>query len=235
MILRILLAVALVAGSAGSAAAQDRLRPEASDLPEVSIQYRANIRSAFHEAFAEDVQARMLLLPSFAVEEAIGLRKRNGTYELFGLTATQQIWGYSTLAMLRSGEEGMMSDDGKDLGAEEAVRIEKSLPAKPEDLPLQRCAVPLDPAPAEAILRAWRTMLDEVRPTDGPELGLDGESYTFSMPGPGGERSGEAWSPRKGSRVYRLTELAAAMRSYCRAPESRGLRTLVALAGKVAP
>jgi hypothetical protein len=234
MILRILIAVLFAASGVSSVAAQDRLRP-VTHGDEISDRYQADIRSAFREAFAGDVRARVVFLPSFALEEAIGLRERNGTYELFALAATQQIWGYSTARMLRSGEEGLTDDDGKNLGPAEAARIDANLPPKPEDLPLQRCAVALDAAPAEAILGAWRVMLDQVQPTDGPELGLDGNTYIFAMPAPGGERSGEAWSPRKGSHVYRLTELATAMRSYCRAPEARGLRTLIALAGRVAP
>jgi hypothetical protein len=209
MISRLTLAVALAIGLVGSAAAQDRLKPLSRNLPEVSIQYGANLHRAFHEAFDADVLARVLFLPSFEPEEAIGLRKRGGVYEVFTLSAAQLIWAYS----------------------DPAAAAQAGLPTRPEDVPLTRCTITLDAAPAEAILQAWRAMLGEVRAEDGPTLGVDGETYDFTMPGPDGERSGEALSPHPATRVGTLVRLAEAMRDYCQTGQKSNLSSLTALAG----
>jgi hypothetical protein len=124
------------------------------------------------------------------------------------------------------------SPDGpsfRDVSGEEIARLQEGLPENPADLPVARCAVPVDSALAAGLIRAWRGMLAEVAP-DPWQPGLDGISYNFAMALDGRTLEGETWSPRPKTRPARLAALAEAMRDHCEAPDPAKLARIEALA-----
>lgn len=219
---------------ATSAIAQQRLAPVREPYDAISAGYQADIKRAFREAFAPGVRLRAIVTPSFQLEYVVGLRQQDDRNEIFMLRpASRQIWDYATIARLRSGHGGVLTGNLLDPNAElrdvtqdEIKRLEEGLPADPGDLPLTRCAVAIDPALATVLQAVWRRMLDEVRPGERLEGGADGTAYRFSMELDGRSRSGETWSPERGTRMARLVRIAEAMREYCETRQAARLQEL---------
>ncbi|HTU10604.1 MAG TPA: hypothetical protein VMG08_06850 [Allosphingosinicella sp.] len=237
---RLLIAV-LTACLTGEAMAQDRLMPVRQPDDPLLAAYRADISRAFAEAFEPDVALRAVLLPSFQVEQVVGIRRRGDGYEIFALRPSLQLWTYQSLARLRSGRGGVMTLEGelgdpdaelRDGTQDEIRRLEAGLPEDPRDVPLTRCAVPLEAAIVSRLRAVWRGMLDEVRPGERLDGGADGTSYEFSMEAAGLALRGETWSPRRGTRLARLVGLAEAMRDYCDTRRPERLRALTRLVGQ---
>lgn len=120
----------------------------------------------------------------------------------------------------------------RDTTADEIARLEEGLPENPADLPLTRCAVPVDEAVAAALVRAWRRMLEEVGP-DPWGQGADGTDYRFALAADGRALEWETWSPRPNTGPARLAELAETMKSHCETPDPARLRRIEALARRL--
>ena len=237
-----LLFVAIAAALAVGSAAQPRLVAPEEPNGAIPAAYQRDVRQVFAEAHGADVVLRAIVLPGFGVEFAVGLRRRGAGYEIFSLTPSEQIWAFQRLAMLRSGEMGatvlegggegedMLSGELRDISGEEIARLEALLPEDPTELPLARCAVAVDSRTAAALVGAWQTMLEAMRPGDELEVGADGTSYLFSMEIGVRSLSGEAWSPERRSRPGRLARIAEAMRDHCGDRREETLREIVALA-----
>jgi hypothetical protein len=121
----------------------------------------------------------------------------------------------------------------RDVTGEKIAQMREGLPENPADLPVTRCAVPVDESVAATLMRGWRKMLADVGP-DSWEAGLDGTSYTFAMVEDGRTLEGETWTPRRGSRPARLAALAETMLEHCQAPEPARLARIETLARKLA-
>ena len=81
----------------------------------------------------------------------------------------------------------------------------------------------------ERIRRVWQQMLLAARHPKNPTLGLDGETFHFSMwIQDHGIVSGEVWSPDRGSRTRALTDLADGLAKYARgAADEKALQKLL--------
>jgi len=219
-----------LAATAVPASAQDRLFHVTRMEGEPFAGYEANIRLVFGEVYRADVLASVIVKPSFSPEIAIGLRAKGNGYELFALTPKEMIWTYSTIASMERGSQHVMNDKGVDITAREIATLKATVPARPQDLPLQRCAIALQAEPARAILAVWGKMLGEVRADDQPGFGNDGTSYIFSVPG----AEAEVWEPEKSSRVGLFVTLTEAMYAYCRSGGDGRLRRVSELAASLA-
>src|SRR6201999_3229424 len=89
--------------------AEDHLEPEQSVLggTDFSTGYDALVRDLLHDAYGRDVEARMVAVPSFVPEYAVGLRGgklvgkddfktvvKGPPYRIFVLSPQAQIWTY---------------------------------------------------------------------------------------------------------------------------------------------
>lgn len=248
----------LAALLASGAAAQPRSMAQHPRLAPVRPQtgvlgaYEAQMKRVFREAFDARVRLLAIVQRSFDTEYAVGLRQDGARYEIFALRPSRQVWAYQAIKLYRSGRAGVMIlDDPKrdkgrkggrgaeliDSGPElrdgtddEVARLEKDLPADPADLPLARCAVPVDDAAAAGVTAAWRSMLEAVRPDEDLMPGIDGTSYLFSMEADGRALAGETWTPRPGTRPAKLASLAEAMREYCETRAAGHLEEIAKLA-----
>lgn len=209
------------------APAQHRLAPETTQQDFVA-DYEADVRSVLREAFGPEVKARALVYPSFQPEFAVGLRQTAQQHEIFFIRPSRMVWTYTLVELMRRGRAGTMTFDGRDATAAEIARLTEGLPERPSDLPVERCATPVDEALAGALILAWRTMLEDIGPRR--QAGLDGVTYEFSMTSGNRSLAGEIWSPERGTRSERLVRIANLMRSYCEAPRPRAAREMLSLA-----
>ncbi len=83
------------------------------------------------------------------------------------------------------------------------------------------CEAPIDAALALRLARAWKAMLDRVRPPNQTDVGQDGEFYTFSSPS--SRVTGGTWSPTETEPGGVLAGIAQAMSSYCRSKDAASL------------
>jgi len=224
-----LLAAGVVLGAQPCGAA-DRLAPMANGVPG----YQPMVDSVLKEAFAPDVRLRAIVEPSFSPEYVVGVREREGGYWLFMVRPDSQVWRYMVARMAQGGQIQAYKPDGSpDTGYE--ARVKAGLPERPEALKLERCEVRLKPALAAELVADWRAMLAKVRPGYRPDMGLDGETYLFSMEVDDRTLAGGAWSPEPDSEPGRLVAVVEAMRDACRSRRSGDMRKLADRAQALRP
>jgi hypothetical protein len=159
----LLVAVAPAAGERllKSMAGHSRLAP-VETLPGPLAAYEADLRRVFREAFGPDVRLRALVRPSFETEYVVGLRREGAGYEIFApRPSRQQVWFYQLVKLYRSGRAGVMHVDitdsksvPRDDTGDEIAKLEKDLPPDPADLPMARCAAPVDDGLAADVIGA---------------------------------------------------------------------------------
>jgi hypothetical protein len=202
--------IALTAFLVGSASAQPKIIPRAEDHlePETSVlggntnntQFDVTLREALDEIFASDIAIRMIGMPAFGPEYAIGLRKTapvNGTMHRI-----------STLTL------------SKGHGIIEPLTVDKRGQLRPPPLPwkrnIKRCEVPIRDELGNRITEVWRKMLMRTRYSAQYTGGADGATFVFSMYVAGlGDVSGKVWIPERNSSTGTLVALANAMYDVC--------------------
>jgi hypothetical protein len=228
----LILAAALLANPA---VAQPRWQPEDHLEPDGSIlggtafssDYDTLVRDLLRDAYALRVEVRMVALPSFSPEYAVGLRsfKTYGwgaPYRIFVLTPKAQIWTYSSIAMLKSGQiktgtwGSGNQDSRQDLQKKEIARPETQVPANPRDLKIDRCDISLSEVLGDRIVEVWRKMVQATRYPAQYSAVLDGVGYHFAMVSPkAGLIAGQTRSPNPASTTGMLVTLADTMRAVC--------------------
>lgn len=206
---------------AAQASASDHLTPSASSLED----YQALVRTVLRDAFDPSVRVRAIAEPSFQPEFVVGIREQANQFEIFFIQPSRQLWGYTTLQMLKTGEIRVQKADGSP-GTQEAIaRLQAKLPPDPKTLTLERCEVGVDPELAHRVIEDWTRMLDGIAPKDRSDGQImDGVNTYFSMPGKPAE--GEAVSPDQNSKPGMLVDMAYAMRNYCRTRDPARLANL---------
>ena len=222
---------------AAPAAAQPRFQREGHLEPEGSILggtdflsgYETIVRDLLHDAYDRSVDVRMLALPSFHPEYAVGLRsyetigtgelktiRRGSPYHIFVLVPEAQIWTYQTIAMFKNGQEFAVGKDSKSANQQEIAKLQNSVPADPKDLKINRCEVNISDVLGDRIVKAWNTMLLATRYSVNNPIGLDGVGYYFSdFSSKAGPMAGQVWSPDRDSKIGTLVTLADTMRAVC--------------------
>ncbi len=197
---RFWLALAIPAVWALPALAADHLVPGDNQLAD----YQAAVKAALKDAFAPDVRARAIAEPSFQAEYAVGIKETAGAYALFSIQPARQLWG-------------------------QVQRPRGTPPADVGQLPVERCEAPLDAVLARGVIDVWGRMLAQTRPDESRSLGLDGETYYFSMDIGGRTLAGSTWSPDPQSRPGRLVGMVLALRRYCAKRQETDLTALSSL------
>ncbi len=73
----------------------DHLKPEDSLFSGVFLhKYTEMVLDAFSEVYAENVEVRTIVLPSFKPEYAVGIRKEKDVYSIFHFEPKKQYWLY---------------------------------------------------------------------------------------------------------------------------------------------
>lgn len=147
----------------------------------------------FEDAYAPDVKLHVVVFPAFRASHAVGIREANGVFTIFGLQRASHasVWELALAAWNHRLPE---------LSKEIEERI-------------WRCEARLDPALANRLIHASETMLRAAFLDD--RMGLDGEAYLVGMPTPEGVLQGRTWSPDRGSKSARFTDVAYAMGRVC--------------------
>jgi hypothetical protein len=232
---RLLILAALLLAS--PAAAQQRWQPEDHLEPEDSILggtafssgYDTTLRDLLHDAYDLNVEVRMVALPSFFPEYAVGLRglktlgagafkttARGAPYRIFVLSPSAQIWTYATIAMLNSGQERVVGDKNNEARDKQLAQLQSKVPANPHDMKINRCEADISDALGGRIIALWGKVLLSTRYSAQYPGGADGVTYHLAAFVPRrGMLAGQAWSPDRNSVTGTLVTLADTMRAVC--------------------
>jgi hypothetical protein len=205
------------------AMAQEHLVPEDSQFTRADLPPNATLLAPYHEmiitvledAFAEDVRARLIAMPSFSPEYALGLKETDGAWSIFHFQSEVQLWSYENLRMLR--------DFPADLMPSQAAAIDEAIAGYDAELPDDyhdvgtgaACETPIPAALGEDLLALWTALLLETRYGDIPNLGRDGTDYHFSMRRGGRLMAGKVWEPAPESAPGAMVSITETMRNLC--------------------
>jgi hypothetical protein len=232
---RLLILVAALLAS--PAVAQQRWQPEDHLEPEHSVLggagflsgYDALVRDLLHQAYDPSVQVRMVAMPSFVPEYAVGLRggkklgkgaftatTRGAPYRIFVLSPEVQIWTYESIASLHRGQQHALGKEGAALQKQAIARLQSRVPADPHNVKITRCEVGISDGLGDRIVKAWEMVLLSTRYSAQYPGGADGVSYHFSGFVPkAGMLDGQVWTPPRDTATGTLVTLADTMRAIC--------------------
>ena len=223
----LLLAVMLCAAPTG---ASDRLDPEDSDFAiksDWARHYDTIVLAVLKPILAPDVRIRMIAVPSFRAEYAVGLAGGNGNWRIVGVEPAIHLWMYEVM-------------DKDTLAA-------KGIPSDWHDVAVTQCDQAIAAPLAERLLNLWKTMLENSGYPKAPPLHLtpdgklpletvsireDGDVFHFAMaryP----DMTAKAWSPAPDTAPGMLVAIADTMRDYCKRKDGRLLDRLESQIGNL--
>ena len=193
----------------------DHLTPEFSMIgdPETSNWwvgggYHRLVTQVLAPAYDEKVWARVVVLPSFWKENAIGIREQDGSFEIFFVQPNVKIWNFANLFALEDNHYKTYDEDGNLVNKEEAVKLRSKLPEKIEDIELEQYAIPIASELAQELFNLFSEMLYRTKYAKDHFSGRDGITYHFSL---GGGMAGQTWSPHSETKVGRLVGITKLM------------------------
>lgn len=214
--------------TAASAATPDHLEPERSilggDLRRA--EYHTMVVTALAKAYENtQVLARVVVLPPFSPEYAVGISKERGDYKIFRLSPEKHLWLYELLRLYESGSV-TVEENGKDATAEHIRKLRAELPPSYRNVKLNECEIAIDTDLGERIRKLWKEVLFQTRyyddsPKDCPlnatciTFTTDATHYHFSMPFKMRDLSGETKSPDDASSPGKLVAISDLMAKAC--------------------
>jgi len=213
---------------ATSAFADDHLEPEYSIVggQEWSQNYDNIIVGVLHEAYERDVIARMVTIPSFQAESAVGIRKKGDRYTIFVLSPATHLWGYQILADMQN-QRDAKGNPAPDIKG--AAELSKEIPADWHDVKVNHCEVDIDAGLSQKLSDVWGKMLMQTRyPAPSDTVGVDGVIFHFYSYG----KAGQIWSP-SGGQTRALVDIAETMSAYCVDKKNSTLISLTNKANKL--
>jgi len=203
--------------------ANEHLEPEYSQFARAGLPQNATSLRPYHEivievlqgAFDADVSARLIAMPSFTPEYALGIRGTEGAYKIFYLESKSQLWSYENLKTLQElTEAGGIPGQEANLAAAIA-EYELLLPQDYHDVETDYCEIGIPSQMAENILDVWEYILAETRYGDREPVGRDGTDYHFSMRANGVIMAGKVWSPNPQSKTGAIVSITESMQNLC--------------------
>ena len=183
--------------------------------------YYEMVLKVLKDAYTEDVRARVIVMPSYGPEYAIGISEKNGRYSVFQLALDAQVWRYEMLQGAKSVDTSQFDPSVVKEFQQAIAEMEKSLPKKFEDIGVKRCEAAV-PAPlGKNIVGIWKAMLLQTRSTPERTVGRDGTDYHFSMPDETQQLSGKAWEPPTESIAGGLVRIVDTMKNFCATEDTR--------------
>lgn len=223
----------------------DHLLPEASVYTDIRTltgdkyssvyaDYEENVARVLIDAFNDSVVARVVVLPSFEPEYAVGLTLQDGNYAILVLEASTQLVNFEHLEMMRAGAYRQADDLDGSKQAAEIKDIESQLPASRKDVAVKRCERKVSERVGAKLYTLWsemlfRTRYPDLRPAnaDAPPaplgLHIDGTAYHFSFEYPGFTLAGKIHSPTEESITGRFVAITRLMKDACHAEDNEGL------------
>jgi hypothetical protein len=178
--------------------------------------YYEMVLKVLHDAYTPEVQARVIVMPSYGPEYAVGITETNGRYAVFQLSGDAQVWRYEMLRGAKGVDtSGFDESVQKDFRAAVA-ELEKSLPKKFDDIMVKRCEFAVPAQLGKNIVGVWKAALLQTRVTPERTVGRDGTDYHFSMPDETQQLSGKAWEPPTESDAGRLVRIVDTMTNLCK-------------------
>jgi hypothetical protein len=224
----LVLAVALFASPAAAQKGswqqlEDHLEPDGSVLggSAYAPDYDMMLRDLLHDAYDSSVALRMVEVPSFVPEFAVGLRSlkpfgQGAPCHIFVLTPDAQIWTYHSIAALKTGEERVVGDTNNVARDEQIAELKSRVPANPHNLKIGHCESVLSDVLGNRRIAVWRTMLMNTRYAPQYARGSDGTNLHFSMFVRGrGTLAGQLVASQHNSATGTLAVLVYAMRDVC--------------------
>jgi hypothetical protein len=226
------------------ACAQERLEPERtiwSTGRSTEDAYDLDVAKAFKEVWEHGVVARVVVIPPFANEYAVGVINRNDRFEILHLKPEERLWLFQALDDLESGAVQIVGPQGDEKEQREIDELKERLPASPADVPMDRCLMEIEPVAAKPILAAWRRMLSLTAypPRDDEMITVraDGVTYHFSESLGTPSMAGKTWSPDEDSPTGMLAQIADLLAEACTtgnpAPVETAQKTAVKLCRKI--
>ncbi len=203
--------------------ANEHLEPEYSQFARAGLPPSATSLRPYHEivisvldgAFDPDVSARLIAMPSYTPEYALGIRETEGSYKIFHLASQAQLWSYENLKTLREiAEAGGFPGQDENL-ADAIAEYESLLPEDHHDVETDYCEIDVPSTLAKNILEIWEKILLETRYGDQEPVGPDGTDYHFSMRANGVVMAGKVWSPDPQSKTGALVSITETMKNLC--------------------
>jgi hypothetical protein len=216
----------------GAASANEHLRPEDSQFTRASLPPGATLLAPYHEmiitvlagAFEQDVKARVVVMPSYTPEYALGIKEAGGTYKIFDLASESQLWSYENLRMLHElADDNFLPSESGHI-AEAIAEYETILPDDFHDVKTDYCEIEIPQSLGQDILSVWEKLLLETRYGDQAPLGPDGIDYHFSMRAGGMLMGGKVWEPDPNSKTGAMVSMTETMKNLCQT----GDRNLIA-------
>lgn len=179
---------------------QEHLEPGISLFSNgVLYDYHRMVINGFGEAFDQKVHARVIVMPSFMPEYAIGLQEDNGAYRLFRLAPEVRYWG-----VYQAGEFGAGRNSRDDLSSQE----------EPEAA-IKTCEREITSDLATSILEVWEAMLLKTKYTKSDVVHTDGVGYHFGGTFNFQVLSGQVISPLPDTQPGKFVGLVGAMGAWC--------------------
>jgi hypothetical protein len=182
---------------------EDHLEPEGSIIGGTASpgDYEERLHQAFISAYDRQIAVRMVAIPSFVPEYAVGLRRVNPygdgpPYRIFGLQAATSIWL--------------------------AGQKQEHAP-QPADSKVQHCDAAIGDLLGQRIVSVWRKMLMNTRYAQQYQGSADGISLHFGMfVAKVGQFAGALLASDRNSATGTLAALANMMRDVCVKKTSEG-------------
>lgn len=189
--------------------------------------YEGLVTGFLHAAFDDDVALRALVYPSFQPEYVVGIRNAPAGPVVFRMAPERSLWGYPSMQMIDSGAVVQLTPEGGERKPDDLLEdMKRAYPADAMDLPMSRCERPIDDALAGRIRAVWEAMIVGARPNPRGDFGLDGTTYSFSMPLAGGAQAeAHTWSPPGGTRSGAMVGISVWMGRYCQADAPEKIRS----------
>lgn len=159
-------------------------------------------------------KCQLVALPAFEGEWAVYVVREEGTPARLFFRGLRRNLGYEMADRISDGGRKTAYSTGSDAQEAALARIE---------VDAARSDAPLRDGTAHLLETVWSRMLARTRYPTGHLIGLDGVTYLVAhWDVHAGYRSGETWSPEKGSRTEALVTLSEHMAGYAQAPSTAG-------------
>jgi hypothetical protein len=203
--------------------ANEHLEPEYSQFARAGLPPSATSLRPYHEvvitvlqgAFAPDVRARLVAMPSFTPEYALGIKENGGSYKIFHLASQSQLWSYENLKTLREIQDAGGLPGQETNIADAIAEYESRLPDDYHDVETSYCEFDIPSELAEDLLAVWEKLLLETRYGDQAPVGPDGTDYHFSMAASGVVMAGKVWDPDPQSKTGAMVSITETMKNLC--------------------
>jgi hypothetical protein len=142
------------------------------------------MKQVFAEAYAPNVILRVFRLPSLEMEDVVtGIRKTNGSYEAFIISASPCVSDLTQAREIKAGKKiGVRPDGTLANGSPYSpyVRLVQDTPASAAEFKTKTEATSISARLAQRIAKVWlKELLAAGVPAEKQE-GFDGETYSFS-------------------------------------------------------